>query len=327
MILRRRLLRLPLALAPLLAAPRLARASFPDRPVTMIVPYAPGGSADVMARVVAPEMARVLGQPVVVELRPGAGGHVGGAYVANAARADGYTLVLGSVSKAIGPALQTLNYDPVGALTPLGGIGTVPMMLVVSPESPYRSMAELLAAARARPESLTYGSSGVGTGSHLAGELLGALSGTRLLHVPYRGSGAVYPDLIAQRISFLLDAMGSASGQARAGAVRALAVSSTARSSIFPEVPTIAEAGVPGYEFSLWLGFFVRTGTPPEAFTRLEEAVRRAMATDVVQERLRQSSGIAIPTDAAGFAAYFRADVARWAELARTGRVARIEGS
>lgn len=314
-----------LALIPL-ATPRIARASFPDRPVTMVVPYAPGGSADVMARVIAPEMSRVLGQNVVVEQRPGAGGHVGGAYVATTARADGYTILLGSVAKSIGPALQTLNYDPVTELAPLGGIGTVPMMMIVSPVSPLRSVQDVIAAARARPGEISYGSSGIGTGSHMAGELLAAASDTRLLHVPYRGSGAVYPDLIAQRISFLLDAMGSAAGQARAGAVRALGVSSAERLAAFPDVPTIAEQGVRDYEFSLWLGFFVRSGTPAEAFSRLEEANRLAMATPVVQERLLQTAAMPIPTDAAGFRTYFRTDVARWAELARSGRVARIEG-
>lgn len=316
---------LPFLAALPLAAPSLARAAFPDRTVTMIVPYAPGGSADVMARVIAPEMSRVLGQNVVVELRPGAGGHIGGAYVANIARADGYTFLLGSVSKATGPAMQTLVYDPANELTPLGGIGAVPMMMVVSPGSPYRSAAEVIAAAREKPGEVTYGSSGLGTGSHLASELLAASTGTRMLHVPYRGSGAVYPDLISQRLTFLLDAMGSASGQARSGAVRALGVSSAERSPVFPDVPTIAEQGVPGYEFSLWLGFFVRNGVPADAFARLEEANRIAMAAPVVQERLRQTSAIAIPTDAAGFAAYFQADVARWADLVRSGRVQRIE--
>lgn len=317
---------IPRRALPLLATPALAQTGFPDRTITMIVPYAPGGSADVMARVIAPEMARVLGHSVVVELRPGAGGHVGGAYVANSARADGYTFLMGSVAQATGPSLQSLNYDPVNGLTPLGGVGTVPMMMVTAPDGPFRSAADVIAAARSRPGEITYGSSGLGTGSHLAGELLAAATNTQMLHVPYRGSGVVYPDLIGRRLSFLLDAMGSASGQARAGSVRALGVSSTQRSPVFPEVPTIAEQGVPGYEFSLWLGLFVRAGTPPEAFAKLEEAGRTAMATPSVQDKLTQTSSIPIPTDAAGFATYFRAEVARWAELARSGRVARIEG-
>ncbi|WP_164868106.1 Bug family tripartite tricarboxylate transporter substrate binding protein [Rhodovarius crocodyli] len=308
-----------------LAAPRLALAAFPDRPVTMIVPYAPGGSADVLGRVVASEMSKVLGQTVVVELRAGAGGHIGGAYVANTARADGYTFLLASNSNATGPSLQNLSYDPIGGLTPLGGIGAVPMMCVVSPEAPWQTFQELLADARRRPGALNYGSSGIGTASHLAGELLSAATGATFTHVPYRGSGAVYPDLIGQRISFLLDAMGSSSGQARSGAVRALAVSSTARSAAFPNVPTIIEAGVPDYEFSTWLGFFTRTGTPSDAFARLEEANIKAIATPEVQEKLAQTGAQPLPTSAAPFGEYFRRQVATWKGLVDSGKLQRID--
>ncbi|MBB3898593.1 tripartite tricarboxylate transporter substrate-binding protein [Roseococcus suduntuyensis] len=317
---------LPLLAGLGLAAPTIARAAFPERPVTMVIPYATGGSADVLGRVIAPEMSRILGQTVVVEQRPGAGGHIGGAHVARSSPADGYSFVLGSVSKATGPSLQTLNYDPLNDLTPLSGIGAVPMLLVVSPQAPFQNLGDLLAAARARPGEISYGSSGPGTGSHLAGELLAAATNTQLLHVPYRGSGAVYPDLISQRINFLLDAAGSASGQVRGGAVRALGVTSAARTAVFPELPTVAEQGVAGYEFGLWLGFFTRTGTPQAAFQRLEAACREAIATAAVQERMRQALVEPIPTDAAGFAAYFRADAARWAELVRSGRLRRLDG-
>ncbi len=308
-----------------IAAPTIARAAFPERPVTMVVPYATGGSADVLGRVIAPEMSRILGQSVVVEQRPGAGGHIGGAHVAKSAPADGYTFILGSVSKATGPSLQTLNYDPLTDLTPLSGIGAVPMIMVVSPQSPFQNLSDLLAAARARPGQISFGSSGPGTGSHLAGELLAAATNTQLLHVPYRGSGAVYPDLISQRISFLLDAAGSAAGQVRGGAVRALGVTSATRAPVFPDLPTFIEQGVAGYEFGLWLGFFTRTGTPPAAFARLEAACREAIASAAVQERMRLSLVAPIPTDAAGFAAYFRADAARWAELVRSGRLRRLD--
>ncbi len=312
-----------LALPVLLAAAPVA--AFPDRPVTLVVPYAPGGSADVVARVMAPEMAAALGHPVIVELRPGAGGHIGAAHVARAAPADGHTILLGSLSLATGPALQTLNFDPVRDLVPMGGIGAVPNLLVVSPESPHRSLADLLAAARARPGGISYGSSGPGTGSHLAGELLAAAAGVELLHVPFRGSGAVYPDLIAQRISMLLDGAGSAAGQVQAGAVRAIGVTSARRAESLPQVPTVAEQGLPGFEFSIWLGFFVRSGTPAPALAALEAAHRKALATPAVQARLRQSATEAIPTDAAGFAAYYRADVARWAEMVARGRLQRLD--
>ncbi len=305
-----------------LAAP--ARA-FPDHPLTMVVPYAAGGSADVLARVIAPEMAAMLGQPVVVELRPGAGGNVGAQHVATSARPDGHTFLLGSVSLATGPAISTLSFDPMRDLVPLGGIGTVPNLLVVAPQSPFLSLADLLAAARARPGSVSYGSSGLATGSHLAGELLAATAGVELLHVPYRGSGAVYPDLIAQRITLLMDGMGSAIGQVQSGAVRALGITSTTRSAILPQVPTLAEQGLPGFEFSIWLGFFARSGTPPEALARLEAAHRQALRAPAVQERLRQAAAEPIPEDAAGFGAYFRANAALWAGMVARGQLKRLD--
>ena len=314
-----------LLLAAILLCMARGAVAFPDRPVTLVVPYAPGGSADVIARVMAPEMSAALGQPVVVELRPGAGGHIGAAHVARATPADGYSVLLGSLSLATGPALQTLTFDPVRDLQPMGGIGAVPNLIVVAPQSAFRSIADVIAAARARPGAISYGSSGLGTGSHLAGELLGAAAGVELLHVPYRGSGAVYPDLIAQRISMLLDGMGSAVGQVQSGAVRAIGITAPARSESLPEVPTLAEQGLPGFEFSIWLGFFVRSGTPPAVVARLEAAHRQALQAAAVQERLRQAAAAPIPEDAAGFAAYYRADVARWADLVARGRLQRLD--
>jgi tripartite-type tricarboxylate transporter receptor subunit TctC len=320
--------RLTLAIALLGAAPFAGSGpagAFPDRPVTLVVPYAPGGSADVLARVMAPEMAAVLGQPVVVEMRPGAGGHIGAAHVARAAPADGHTILLGSLSLASGPAMQTLTYDPRRDLTPLGGIGAVPNLVVVSPASPFRGIADVLAAARGRPGAVSFGSSGLGTGSHLAGELLAAAGGVELLHVPFRGSGAVYPDLIAQRISLLLDGAGSAAGQVQAGAVRAIGITAPQRSASLPDVPTVAEQGLPGFEFSIWLGYFVRAGTPDAALAALETAHRRALATPVVQQRLAQAAAEPIPADAAGFARYYAANAALWADLVARGKLPRLD--
>lgn len=312
---------LPLLLL-LLALPA---AAFPERPVILVVPYAPGGSADVVARVMAPEMAAVLGQPVVVEMRPGAGGHIGAAHVARAAPADGHTVLLGSLSLATGPALQTLTFDPIRDLVPLGGIGAVPNLIVVSPAAPFRSLGDVLAAARSAPGTISYGSSGPGTGSHLAGELLAAAAGVELLHVPFRGSGAVYPDLIAQRISMLLDGAGSAAGQVQAGAVRAIGVTAPQRVATLPEVPTVAEQGLPGFEFSIWLGLFVRAGTPAASMAALEAAHLRALAAPSVQARLRQAAAEPIPADASGFAAYYRANVALWADMVARGRLRRLD--
>jgi tripartite-type tricarboxylate transporter receptor subunit TctC len=324
------LLALPAAAAATLAAPRrpaLAQAAtgFPDRPAVMVVPYAPGGSADVLARVIGPAMSETLGQPVVIETRPGAGGNIGAAHVATGPRADGHTFLFASLSLSTAPALQNLPFDPLRDLIPLYGLGAIPSLMVTAPDAPFRSLADVLAAARARPGEVTYGSSGPGTGSHLAGALLAERTGVQLTHVPYRGSGAVYPDLIAGRISILLDVAGSSAGQVSSGAVRALGVTSASRAEAFPEVPTLAEQGVPGYEFLTWFGFFARTGTPEDAARKLEAALRHAAGTTAVQDRLRQASAVPIPHGAAEFGVWYRAEVERWQGMVRNGTLAKLE--
>ena len=315
-----------LALAGGLALPRAARAqAFPDRPISIVVPYASGGPIDVLARVMAPEMSVVLGQPVTIDTRPGAGGNVGAAHVAQSARADGHTLLLTGAGLASSVSLSTLAFDPVRDLAPLAGVGAIPSLLVVSPQSPYRNLPQLLAAARAAPGTISYGSSGPGTGSHLSGVLLATAANVDILHVPYRGSAAVYPDLIAQRITMLLDVMASSIGQVRQGAVRALAITSAQRSDVLPDVPTIAEQGLPGYDFVTWTGFFVRAGTSVPAMAKLEAAVQHALRQPAVQERLRLSAAQPMPDDAAGFGRYFRDDVERWAGMLRDGRLQRVD--
>lgn len=313
-----------LALAPtaLIAAGYAPSArAFPDRPVTMVVPYAPGGSADVLSRVLAAAMEPRLGQPVVVELRPGAGGNLGAAHVAQQTDADGHTILFASLSLATSVSLTTITFDPRTDLVPVAGICAIPSLLVVSPSSPFTDLKALLDAARAQPGRLTFGSSGLATGSHLAGELLAARSGAQFLHVPYRGSGAVYPDLIAGRIDFLLDVMGSSAGYVQEGTVRALAITAEKRAPSFPDVPTVAEQGVPGFAFDTWFGFFARSGTPPEALERLEDAVLTAVKDPRVQERLQQAAAVPVPGPGPEFGRYFEADVERWAELVRSGRL------
>ncbi|MBX9751223.1 MAG: tripartite tricarboxylate transporter substrate binding protein [Roseococcus sp.] len=302
---------------------RLALA-FPERPLTIVVPFAPGGTIDVLARVLAPELAARLGQPVAIDTRPGAGGNLGAAYVAQQSRPDGHTILFTGAGLASSVSLTALGFDPVRDLTPVLGMGAIPSLLVVSPQSPHRDVAGLLAAARVAPGRVSYGSSGPGTGSHLAGVLLGAAAGVELLHVPYRGSGAVYPDLIAQRIDMLLDVMASSIGQVQQGAVRALGITSRTRSDVLPDVPAIAEA-VPGYAFETWVGLFIRAGAPEAAQRRLEAAALAALQAPAVRERLRLSAAQPIPAESAAFATYFREDVARWAEMVRQGRLQRTE--
>ena len=298
---------------------------FPTRPITMIVPYAAGGSADVVARPVAAEMAKVLGENVVVELRPGAGGNIGAEYVAKSARADGYTILLASLSLATNVSLMKLSFDPRKDLAPIGGIVTFPNVLVVSSRDPARTVQDIVARAREQPGKLTFGSSGPGTSSHLAGELLAAAANIELVHVPYKGSGAVYPDLIAQRITMLFDLMGSASGHVKGGQVKALATTGKRRAAALSDVPSFAESGFPGFEFGAWLGLFAPDATPKDALAKLEDAMLKAIGSPEMKARLEQLGGEPIPARAADFWKFFNADVERYAQLVREGKVKPIQ--
>jgi tripartite-type tricarboxylate transporter receptor subunit TctC len=299
--------------------------AFPTRPVTMIVPYAAGGSADVVARPVAAEMGKILGENVVVELRPGAGGNIGAEYVARSARADGYTILLASLSLATNVSLMKLSFDPRRDLAAIGGITTFPNVLLVSSQDPARSLQDIVSRARTDPGKLTYGSSGPGTSSHLAGELLSVAAGIQLVHVPYKGSGAVYPDLIARRVTMLFDLAGSASGHIKGGQVKPLAMTGKRRANALPDVPTFAESGFPGFEFGAWLGLFAPNGTPKEIVGRLEEAMLRSIETPELKNRLSQLGGEPIPARAAEFWKFFNDDVERYARLVREGKVKPIQ--
>jgi tripartite-type tricarboxylate transporter receptor subunit TctC len=299
--------------------------AFPTRPITMIVPYAAGGSADVVARPVAAEMGKILGENVVVELRPGAGGNIGAEYVARSARADGYTVLLASLSLATNVSLMKLSFDPRKDLAAIGGITTFPNVLLVSSQDPARSLQDIVSRARAEPGKLTYGSSGPGTSSHLAGELLSVAAGIQLVHVPYKGSGAVYPDLIARRVTMLFDLAGSASGHIKGGQVKPLAMTGKRRANALPDVPTFAESGFPGFEFGAWLGLFAPNETPKEIVGRLEEAMLRSIEIPEMKNRLSQLGGEPIPARAAEFWKFFNDDVERYARLVREGKVKPIQ--
>ncbi len=295
--------------------------NFPARPISMIVPYAAGGSADVIGRLVAAEMSKTLGHNIVLELRPGAGGNIGAELVAKTARADGYTILLGSLSLSSNPSLMKLNFDPRKDLVAVAGIATLPNLMVTGADGPIRSFKEAIAAARQRPGELTFGSSGPGTSSHLTGELLKAAAGLDMTHVPYKGSGAVYPDLIAGRVNFLFDLAGSAMGFVQGGKVRALATTSSRRSPALPDVPTIAESGFPGFEFGAYLAVFAPAATPKEAIAILEDAMAKAIRAPAVKERLTLIAAEPVPVSAAGFQKYFNDDVERFARLVREGKI------
>jgi len=302
------------------AAGALAQ-NFPARPVAMIVPYAAGGTADVIGRLVAAEMSKTLGQNVILELKPGAGGNIGAELVAKTARPDGYTILLGSLSLSSNPSLMKLNFDPRKDLVAVAGIATFPNLMVTAADSPYKSLKDAIAAARQKPGVLTFGSSGPGTSSHLSGELLKVAAGIDMTHVPYKGSGAVYPDLMAGRINFLFDLAGSAMGFVQGGKVRALATTSSRRSAALPDVPTIAESGFPGFEFGAYLALFAPAATPKEAIAILEDAVAKAIEATAVKERLKLTAAEPVPVSAAAFQKYFNDDVERFARLVREGKI------
>jgi tripartite-type tricarboxylate transporter receptor subunit TctC len=321
---RRRRFLAGLAGASLAPAAALAQ-DFPQRPLTLLLPYAPGGSADVLGRALSLELQRELGQTVLVEFKPGAGGNIGAEWVARQAPADGHTILFAASSLASSVSLSKLGFDPRRDLRPVAGLAAIPSLMVVSAESPFASVADVLRQARAKPRELTFGSSGLATGSHLAGELFAAQAGIELTHVPFRGSGAVYPDLIAQRIHLLFDVMGSAAGQVKGGRVRALATTAARRSAAFPEVPTVAEAGLPGYEFETWFGLFVPAAVPAATSARLERATLAALQSQAFKDRLAQSAATPVPATSTAFARYFNDDVERWARLVREGRLSPVQ--
>jgi tripartite-type tricarboxylate transporter receptor subunit TctC len=294
---------------------------YPARPIVMIVPYAAGGSADVVGRLVGAEVQKTLGQNVILELKPGAGGNIGAEIVARNTKPDGYTILLGSLSLSSNPSLMKLNFDPRKDLVAVAGIATLPNLMVTSAGGPIKSFKEALAAARQKPGELTFGSSGPGTSSHLTGELLKAAAGIDMTHVAYKGSGAVYPDLISGRVNFLFDLAGSATGYIQGGKVRALATTSSKRSAALPDVPTIAESGFPGFEFGAYLAIFAPAGTPKEAIAALEGATAKALQAPTVKERLALMAAEPVPASAAGFQKYFNDDVERFARLVREGKI------
>lgn len=281
--------RLAICLALLLAAQpaRAQQASYPDRPIRMVIPFAPGGAADVVGRITAQAMSEDLGQPVVVENRGGSGGIIG-SQAALQAPADGYTIVLHTLSSGVMNAglYRSMPFDLHRAFAPVGLVGTVPNIIVVNPGVPARTLQDLIALVRANPGRITYASSGPGTIVHLSGHLLANAIGAEMVHVPYRGSGPALADLMAGTVQVMVDTLPPYVALVQSGQVRALAMASTTRSAALPDVPTAAEAGLPGYETNNWHGIFVATGTPAPVIARLERALRNGIAAPATRQRL-----------------------------------------
>src|SRR5207249_6370376 len=304
-----------LALASALACAQ----EYPSKPVRMVVGFPPGGGTDVVARILAPRLSELLGQPVVIDNRPGATGTVAAGQVAKSAP-DGYTIMMGHVSvNAIAPSLfANLPYDVSRDFAPIALAAAVPHLVVVHPSLPVATLKELVAYLKTQPGKLTFPSAGNGSMPHLAGEIFKSLAGVQVVHVPYKGSGQSMQDLLGGQHLVAFDTMAAASPHVRSGKLRALAVSSAARVESFPQVPTAEEAGLPGYVVTTWYGVFAPAGTPPTNVRRLHAETVKAMQTPDTRSKL-ESIGAdgTVSQSPEEFAALVRADTARYARIVK----------
>jgi tripartite-type tricarboxylate transporter receptor subunit TctC len=306
----------------LLTATSALAQTYPSKPIRIIVPFAPGGNVDITARTVAPELSILLGQPVLVENKPGAGGTIGANEVAKSAP-DGYTLLMGSNSTiSVAPALYPNNpYNPVRDFAPISNLAQVPFVLVVHPGVPANNVKELIALAQGKAGQLSMASAGTGSSNHLVGELFQMQTGVKLNHIPYKGSGQALNDLLAGQVSVMFDQLTSASANIKAGKLRALAVSSTARSAALPDVPTFAEAGVAHFDFTNVTGLLAPAGTPPDIIAKLHAAAVKAVNSSAVRERFAAMGVIGVGDQPEQFAWFIREDFARWSKVVKDGNI------
>jgi tripartite-type tricarboxylate transporter receptor subunit TctC len=307
------------AAAAFLPAPAHAQpsdaAAWPAKPIRWVVPFPPGGAMDVIARTLGERAGRALGQPFVIENRPGAGGNIGADAVAKSP-ADGYTIMITSIGMATNKALYAkLSYDPVKDFAPISLLAVVPNVLVVNANSPDKTVADVIAHAKREPGKLTYASAGNGTSIHLAGEVFASMAGLNLLHVPYKGSGPAVTDMLGGQVDLMFDSITSAAPHIQAGKLRALGVTSARRSAALPNVPTIAEAGVPGYEVSPWFAVFAPAGTPAPIVQKINAALLDAMKQPDTKARFDAIGAEPIGSTPAQLATHLDKEMARWSKL------------
>lgn len=295
--------------------------SFPERTITLVVPFAAGGSTDVVARVIAQKMGDDLGQQIVVENVAGAGGNLGADRVARA-EPDGYTVLMGTVAThALNPLiLKTKPYDPEKDFAPISLLVVVPNVLVVNPQLPVNTVAELVALLKAEPDKYAYASSGNGTPLHLSGELFKSMAGVSMQHVPYKGSGPALNDLLGNQVSIMFDNLPSSSGHIKSGTLRALGVTTAERATSFPDVPTIAET-VPNYETYTWNALFAPAGTPAEAVDRLNAAAKKALADPSVAARMADFSAKIVGSTPDELKTHVSQEIAKWAPVVKNANV------
>jgi tripartite-type tricarboxylate transporter receptor subunit TctC len=314
---RKRILRvLGIVVCGMLATTILHAQSYPSRPIRFIVPYPPGGSTDTYSRIIGVKLGEALGQPLVMDNRAGAAGSVGAELAAKAAP-DGYTIVLGQDSNmVVGQAVRSKkNYDTLKDFAPISLVVRTPQVIVVNDASPLRSVKDLIAAAKAKPGSLTYATAGVAGSSHVLGTFFNMAAGIDTMHVPYKGGGPGMLDLRAGRVSYMITSMVSALNQVKEGRARLLAVTGTKRSHLFPDVPTMGESGFPGFETILWHGVMAPAKVPREVVLRLNRDVVKVLDMPDVQKLLQAEGGLVSPSTPEEFQAFLRADVDRWTKM------------
>lgn len=303
-----------------LAAPAAAE-EYPSRPVKIVVPFGPGGPADVYARVLGQHLSEALNQQFVIDNRPGAGAVIGTDIVAKAP-ADGYTLLMMSNTHTTNETLlKNKPYQLMKDLVPVAPVNSSDLVLVVHPSVEAKTLAALIALAKANPGKLTYASSGPGTPYHMAGELFKAMSGTDILHVPHRGSGEARNSVMGGHVQMMIDAVTAMSGNVSAGQVRALATTGTTRSSVLPDVPTVAEAGVPGYEATIWLGVMAPAGTPPAIVEKLNAEIGKIIARPEIRQAWAKQGAVPMTMAPAAFDTFLRRDIEKWAKVIATAGI------
>ena len=300
--------------------PLFCWAQYPVKVVRLVVPYPPGGGADIVARLIAPRMAEGLGQSVVIDNRPGAAGNIGADQVAKSA-ADGYTLLLHTSTVAMSPALGVLPYDLLRDLAPVAHVAETAMVIAVHPSVPARSLPELIELARKQPGKLAYSTCGNASPMHLAGELLKMQAAIDLVHVPYKGCAPALADVLGGQVPVAFNTISNTVAHEKSGRIRLLAVASRARAPQFPGLPTVAEAGISGYEAAIWFGMFAPAGTPREIIQRINNEANRAAAAPEARDKLAAQFYDVRAGSAEQFAAFVRAEVTRWAQVIRDARI------